>query len=88
VFGNIHDNTIAHYLQSEKAREEREKMKACRKNCLQSCWGRPEADRLSEIVKIYLQGISKGGSQERVEYLKRGIETLKKYEKMCKEAVI
>jgi MoaA/NifB/PqqE/SkfB family radical SAM enzyme len=54
-FGNINEMTLADCLDTAQAQEARDRMKRCRKPCLQTCWARPEADSLSGIVSDFLK---------------------------------
>ena len=50
-FGNIKDAGITAALFTREASEAREKMKKCRKPCLQTCWAHPDADTISGLTE-------------------------------------
>lgn len=54
AFGNIKDLTLEACLNTEEARKAREIMLRCQKPCLQTCWGRPEADSVCDIVSNFI----------------------------------
>ena len=46
-------------------------MQLCTKPCLQTCWARPEADSLSEIIDTFLQGITQENKENKEELKSR-----------------
>jgi len=86
-FGDIRKKSITELLNSEEAFRVREKMKGCEKNCLQSCWARPEADNLSNVCNEFLKSIHSFPKKERKMMIKKSLEILGKYEKMVKESM-
>jgi hypothetical protein len=85
-FGDIRKKSITELLNSEEAFKVREKMKNCDKNCLQSCWARPEADNLSNICNEFFKSVSSFPEKERKIVIKKGLGLLNKYEKIVEKS--
>jgi len=81
-FGNIKDMSLADCLNTTEAKMAREIMQKCRRPCLQTCWGRPEADSLINIVKNFLSQLNglEGNNVEKKKIIEEGIRLLTKYE--------
>lgn len=87
-FGDIRKKSITELLNSDDAFKLREKMKKCDKNCLQSCWARPEADNLSNICNDFLKSVSSFPKSERKMMIKKGLGLLNKYEKIVEKSKV
>lgn len=61
-YGDLHFQSLHECLSSDSARKVRKRMKACSTPCLQTCWARPEADRLEDIVVKFINEIDKSSS--------------------------
>lgn len=87
AFGNIKEMSLTDCLNTPEAKKARERMTLCRKPCLQTCWGRPEADCLADIVKNFLfqlKGLNNGGTERR-RIINTGLELLSKYEGLVRQ---
>ena len=63
-------------------------MRKCPKPCLQTCWSRPEADRLETIVSDFLGSLSEEpalSKEAKEEQFLRAREVLKSYEYLLNE---
>lgn len=82
AFGNIKEINLTDCLNTIEARKARERMQRCQKPCLQTCWARPEADSLIDIVKNFLFQVKSFGENngEKKKIIEEGIELLTKYE--------
>lgn len=82
AFGSIKDMTIEACLNTKEAHKAREKMSRCQRPCLQTCWSRPEADSLREIINNFIGKVRKleTGKIEKKRVLEKGLELLSGYE--------
>ncbi len=83
-FGNIKDAGITAALFTREASAAREKMKQCRKPCLQTCWAHPDADTISGLTAKMI-----GASRNvpgRAALLRECLAELKEYKNILKEA--
>lgn len=87
AFGNVKDMNLTACLETLEAEKARERMQRCRKPCLQTCWARPEANSLNDIVKNFLSGLKNfdGNVGEKEKIIKEGIELLTKYEDLIRK---
>jgi len=83
-FGNIKDMSLEACLNTQEAHNARERMLRCRKPCLQTCWGRPEADSLTGIVNGFIGEINKLEAEkgQKNKLLSEAFEILSGYERM------
>lgn len=81
-FGNIKEMSLQDCLQTDKARKARERMRACQKPCLQTCWARPEADSLEKTVNNFISQIDNSSlpKEEKKAVLAEGIRAIDEYE--------
>ncbi len=82
AFGNVLESGIAGCLNSEAAKNARARMQRCQKACLQTCWAKPEADKLADIVNNFILQIDKLELKNRVkrDIMKKGLDLISKYE--------
>lgn len=82
AFGNVKEMSLTTCLNTTEAKRARERMKRCQKPCLQTCWARPEADSLIDIVKNFLSQLKSfdGNDGEKKKMIEEGLELLTKYE--------
>ena len=82
AFGNVKDMSLAACLETLEAEKARERMQRCQKPCLQTCWARPEADSLIDIVKNFFSQLKNfdGNDGTKKKIIKEGLELLVKYE--------
>lgn len=87
-FGNIKEIDLNQCLNTRGAYQARRLMKACKTPCLQTCWGWPKADSLSEIVNGFISKIRKSdlGREDKREKIKEVLNILMQYEKILKGA--
>lgn len=85
-FGNIKEIDLNQCLSTQEAYQARRLMKACGRPCLQTCWGWPEGDSLSEIVNSFISKISKSDldKKDKREEIKKALNVLMRYEQMLK----
>ncbi|MBI5873499.1 MAG: SPASM domain-containing protein [Candidatus Omnitrophica bacterium] len=83
-FGNIKEMTLADCLDTAQAQEARDRMKRCRKPCLQTCWARPEADSLSGIVRDFLKKLESehAAGKDKKAAIQKAIGSLEQFETM------
>jgi len=87
-FGNVKETTIEESYHSERAAEQRDLMKKCRINCLQTCWARPESDNLNLIIKDFLDELNSKtrlSKKEKNVLLNMAVEELERYELLTKK---
>ncbi len=77
-FGNVKNSSLNNCLYTREAFRARGIMKACQKPCLQTCWARPEADCLADIVNTLIEKVK--DDENRNKYLKKAWKILDKYE--------
>lgn len=87
-FGNIKEMDLNRCLNTEQAHEARRIMKICKKPCLQTCWGWPEADSLSGIVDGFISKIRKSdlAKEDKSRKIEEALGVLMGYEKMTRGA--
>lgn len=83
-FGNISKSSIMGAMKNEKAIEVRQRMKLCTKNCLQTCWARPDADSIQKIVSKFLEGIQIVPQEEQKQLLEESLKIIGHYKEMLK----
>ncbi len=83
-FGNIKDMSLNDCLHTESARMARERMRACDKPCLQTCWARPGADSLKMVVNDFVTALDRSSltKAEKRQALEEGIGSMDKYEEV------
>ena len=57
AFGNVKEMSLTGCLNTPEAKKARERMLRCQKPCLQTCWARPEADSLVNIVQNFFSQV-------------------------------
>ncbi|MFA6217643.1 MAG: radical SAM protein [Candidatus Omnitrophota bacterium] len=87
AFGNVKEMTLSECLETKEANRARERMLRCDRPCLQTCWGRPEADALEDIVRNFskeVEGlrVSKGRKKD---VLNAAVALLSRYESMIRK---
>ncbi|MFA5119260.1 MAG: radical SAM protein [Candidatus Omnitrophota bacterium] len=87
AFGNVKEMTLSECLETKEAKRARERMLRCNRPCLQTCWGRPEADDLEGIVRNFRKEagslrLEKGREKD---LLNEGIALLSRYEAMIRK---
>lgn len=82
AFGNVLESGIAGCLNTEAAKNARARMQRCQKACLQTCWAKPEADKLADIVNNFILQVDKLELKngEKTGIMKKGLDLLSKYE--------
>lgn len=85
-FGNLKNSDLDTVLNSNKAKRIRQKMKVCKKNCLQTCWARPEADNLSIIKFNFLKKIESFSKDEQKLLLKEASKIIRGYKEILNES--
>jgi MoaA/NifB/PqqE/SkfB family radical SAM enzyme len=87
AFGNVKEMSLTDCLTSPAAKRARERMQRCQKPCLQTCWARPDADSLTDIVKNFLCQLKNfnGNNGEKKKIIKKGFELLTKYEDLIRK---
>ena len=87
AFGNIKEMSLTACLNTPEAKKARERMMLCKKPCLQTCWGRPEADSLTNIVKNFFLQVKSlnNDSLEKKRIIRAGLELLGKYEDLTRQ---
>ncbi|MCD6568600.1 radical SAM protein [bacterium] len=85
-FGNIKDIGLDACLTTSLADVARAKMKQCTRPCLQTCWARPEADYLDEIVNTFIKDLNQELLPEERKRIvvREALMLLDKYEKLIK----
>lgn len=81
-FGNIKETSLNDCLLSPESFAARRTMKACRKPCLQTCWGRPESDSIAEIAGNFVNSIRV--RREKTRLLKEASRILDRYRDIAK----
>lgn len=84
AFGNIKEMGLEGCLNTKDARIARERMSRCRRPCLQTCWGWPEADSLGKIVNNFTGRVDglEIGRKEKVALFEKGFNLISHYEGM------
>ena len=84
AFGNLKEMSLTDCLNTKEAKIARERMQRCEKPCLQTCWARPEADSLIEIVKNFISQIENidENTSDKKEIIREKLELLTKYEEL------
>lgn len=85
-FGNIQRMSLSECLNSKEASQARSTMKQCLKPCLQTCWAKPEADSLRQIVDNLFLNIEKSNYPEidKRKLLSDALSNLTTYEEKLK----
>lgn len=83
-FGNLKNSNLDTILCSNNAKRIRQKMKTCNKNCLQTCWARPEADNLSLIAHNFLKKLEPLPKEEQKSLLREALQKIGDYQRMLK----
>lgn len=83
-FGSIHKSSIVEAMETKKAEEIRQRMKLCTKNCLQTCWARPDADSLRKITMHFLKKIELLPKEEQRLLLESALHEIKRHKRMLK----
>jgi MoaA/NifB/PqqE/SkfB family radical SAM enzyme len=84
AFGNVKEISLTACLNTKEAKIARERMRKCQKPCLQTCWARPEADSLMNIIKNFISQLENfdGNNEHKKEIIKNKLELLTKYENL------
>lgn len=84
AFGNIKEMSLNDCLQTKDAKKARERMRACPKPCLQTCWAWPQADHLDSIVKDFITKIDGSclSNTDKKRRIKEAAGLLTKYEQL------
>ncbi len=85
AFGNIKEISLTECLNTKDAYVARDRMRRCRKPCLQTCWAWPEADSLKEIIHDFASGIdSQDINGNKLNIVKEALELLNYYEDLIR----
>jgi len=82
AFGNIKEMSLSACLNTAEAKKARQRMQMCQKPCLQTCWGWPEAESLTNIAYNFLSRVKDldGDNGNKSKIIKDGLELLSRYE--------
>lgn len=85
-FGNIQRMSLGECLITNEASQARLAMKQCLKPCLQTCWAKPEANSLRQIVDNLLLNIAKSNycKDDKRKLLSDALSSLTTYEEKLK----
>lgn len=82
TFGSIKELSLEACLNTKEAHKAREKMTRCQKPCLQTCWSRPEADSVVNIVNSFIASMKDPtiDRSEKRHMFEQGLKLLSGYE--------